>query len=221
MNIPDVDQFKNLLLLNLPEDYEPLLNNSKLVFKDTGKYSYYVNKETSEWGKLGLTLNIHANKEIIKKWRSKISNVFIKKINKPFISNCYVISNIETIVDFDNRFSFSDEINDRIKAISNRSASFNNMSTEEKLEELNNLIESILKSGSKYTTIDENNYFGLLSNKEIKSFRDKTQCFRHASDDEINKRNNLTNEDKNFLIFYGEMVIKSISIYYDDKRYTD
>lgn len=104
-----------------------------------------------------------------------------------------------------------DSINQKFVEISNRQASFNNMSTDEKLSEIANLIESLLKKKGKFLTPDYSTIcFDYISNDIVKSYRKKMHCFRHAADDAIAERNNYSEEQKSFFVDYGLTIVKVI-----------
>ena len=104
-------------------------------------------------------------------------------------------------------------INQKFMEISNRQASFNNMTTDEKLAEIANLIENMLKKNGKFITLD---YASLCSeyitNDMVTSFRKKMHCFRHATDEALEERRLYTEEQKNFFIDYGLTIIKVIYV---------
>lgn len=88
-----------------------------------------------------------------------------------------------------NHIDIDNNINNKFIAISNRQASFNNMSTDEKLSEIANLIEYLLKKDGKFITLDYSVIcFEYISSEIVTSFRKKMQCFRHASDEAISER---------------------------------
>lgn len=79
--------------------------------------------------------------------------------------------------------------NELIKSISTRSADFNDMTADEKLEALNNAIENLIFVDEKTAFIDESEFFGLATNDQIKKYRKTTQPFRHAKKQMLEKRN--------------------------------
>ncbi|WP_242825066.1 hypothetical protein [Acetobacterium woodii] len=100
-------------------------------------------------------------------------------------------------------------INQKFVEISNRQASFNNMSTDEKLAEIANLIENLLKKNGKFITPDYPMVcFDYISNDKVTSYRKKMQCFRHATNEAIAERKTYTEEQKNFLVDYGLTIVK-------------
>lgn len=102
-------------------------------------------------------------------------------------------------------------INQKFVEISNRQASFNNMSTDEKLAEIANLIENLLKKNGKFITPDYHSIcFDYISNDIVTSYRKKMHCFRHATDKAIAERNCYSEEQKSFFVDYGLTIIKVI-----------
>ena len=104
-----------------------------------------------------------------------------------------------------------DSINQKFVEISNRQATFSNMSIDEKLAEIANLIESLLKKNGKFLTLDYSEIcFGYMSNDLVTSYRKKMHCFRHATDDAIAERKTYTEEQKSFFVDYGLTIVKVI-----------
>ena len=95
--------------------------------------------------------------------------------------------------------------------ISNRQASFNNMSTDEKLAEIANLIENLLKKNGKFITPDYAKIcFDYISDDIVTSYRKKMHCFRHATDEAIAERKSYSEDQKNFFVDYGLTIVKII-----------
>ncbi|MBK5261087.1 MAG: hypothetical protein JJE17_00765 [Peptostreptococcaceae bacterium] len=104
-----------------------------------------------------------------------------------------------------------DSIDQKFVEISNRQASFINMGTDEKLAEIANLIENLLKKNGTFITPDYPNIcFDYISNDIVKSYRKKMQCFRHGANEAIAERISYTEEQKNFFIDYGLTIVKVI-----------
>ncbi|MGL4548378.1 hypothetical protein [Eubacterium aggregans] len=102
-------------------------------------------------------------------------------------------------------------IDQKFIEISNRQASFNKMSTDEKLAEIANLIENLLKKNGKFITLDYPKIcFDYISNEIVTRYRKKMHCFRHATDEAIEKRNSYSEEQKNFFVDYGLTIVKVI-----------
>ena len=95
--------------------------------------------------------------------------------------------------------------------ISNRHASFKNMSTDEKLAEIANLIENLLKKSGKFVALDYSMIcFDFISNDTVTRYRKKMQCFRHSTEDAISERKSFSEEQKSFLVDYGLTIVKAI-----------
>lgn len=102
-------------------------------------------------------------------------------------------------------------IDQKFIEISNRKASFNNMSTDEKLSEIANLIENMLKKNGNYITPNYSSIcFDYISNETVTSYRNKMQCFRHATSEAIKERKSYSEEQKNFFVDFGLTIIKVI-----------
>lgn len=102
-------------------------------------------------------------------------------------------------------------INQKFIEISNRQASFNNMSIDEKLAEIANLIENLLKKNGKFVMPDYSRIcLDYISNDIVTSYRKKMHCFRHATDEAIAERNSYSKEQKNFFVDYGLTIVKVI-----------
>lgn len=111
----------------------------------------------------------------------------------------------------------SDWINKKLVEISTRNASFYEMSTDEKLTEIINLLENLLKIGNEYRVLDYPTVFlGFIDNETIKTYRSKLQCFRHAKQGSLDERKTFTEAQKNFMIDYGITILNSLVNLIDD-----
>ncbi len=103
------------------------------------------------------------------------------------------------------------DIEAKFKEISNRQASFEDMSTDEKLAEIANLIEYLLKKDGKFLLLDYSQIcFAYINDDMIKTYRHQLQCFRHSSPEAIIERSTFTEEQKIFLIDFGLSMLKVI-----------
>lgn len=117
--------------------------------------------------------------------------------------------------------NLNESIEQKFREISTRGASFNNMSLDEKLSEISNLIENLLKVDAKFIKHDFTEIaFDYLSDDSIKKYRKQIQCFRHASNESIAERSSFTKEQKMFLIDYGILALKSINEITKQKLHT-
>lgn len=98
-----------------------------------------------------------------------------------------------------NHIGIDNSIDQKFIEISNRQAFFNNMSTDEKLSEISNLIENMLKKNGSFITPDYSSIcFDYISNETFTSYRKKMHCFRHATNEAITERNSYSEEQKSF-----------------------
>lgn len=110
-----------------------------------------------------------------------------------------------------NHIGIDNSIYQKFIEISNRQASFNNMSTDEKLSEIANLIENMLKKNGHFIKQDYSLIcFDYISDETVTSYRKKMQCFRHASSEAIAERSSYSEEQKNFFVDLGLTIIKVI-----------
>lgn len=110
-----------------------------------------------------------------------------------------------------NHIAINDSINKRFEEISNRRASFINMSTDEKLAEIANLIESFLKKEGKFIKLDYLEVcFDFITDTDVKNYRKTMQCFRHATEEALLERRSFTKEQKKFFINYGLIILDTI-----------
>ena len=104
-----------------------------------------------------------------------------------------------------------ESIDQKFIEISNRNSSFNNMSLDEKLAEIANFTENMLKKNGQFIELDYSTIcFDHISNDEVKNIRKRLHCFRHSSDDAIKERESYSDEQKNFMVDYGLTILKVI-----------
>ncbi len=96
----------------------------------------------------------------------------------------------------------SNELNKKFQEISTRNARFEEMSTDEKLEEIVSLIENMLNNNWKWLEIDPDFTLWILTNEDVKEYRKILQIFRHDKQSDINERAIYTENQKEFLIQY-------------------
>ena len=101
------------------------------------------------------------------------------------------------------------DIEDKIKLVSTRGAEFDEMSVEEKLQNLNNLIENLLKptSAGKYLALNYDEiFYGFITEEDVKKFRKRTQVFRHATEDSLKERDSIPAPEKKYLSEMGVFI---------------
>lgn len=103
-----------------------------------------------------------------------------------------------------------EELEKKFKLISTRNATFYAMTADEKLEAIVNLIENLLKKDNKYLKLNYSELCGeFLSDECVKSYREKLQCFRHSAEQSLEERNAFSDEQKDFFIDYGVVIVKA------------
>lgn len=129
--------------------------------------------------------------------------------NIPFTKRSLFVANL-TFELGPNNIEIPDTIDKRFRKISNRNAEFKNMSTDEKLAEIVNLIENLLKKDGKFFSVDYSPVcFEHINEPTIKTYKNKIQCFRHASPESMAEREEFSSEQKSFLVDYGLIIIKA------------
>lgn len=104
-----------------------------------------------------------------------------------------------------------DVINQKFIEISNRNASFDNMSIDEQLAEIANLIEYMLKRNGGFVSLNYSSVcFDYLDEADITSYRKKMHCFRHSTAEAIAERKTYSDEQKSFFVDYGLTIVKVI-----------
>lgn len=104
-----------------------------------------------------------------------------------------------------------DFINNKFIEISNRQASFTDMSIDEKLAEIVNVIENLIKKDGKINSLDYSKVCcGFITDDVVRDYRKKMQCFRHGSDEAMRERKTYSVEQKNFFVDYGLTIVKAI-----------
>ena len=87
---------------------------------------------------------------------------------------------------------------------------------------LKNLIESLLKKNGKFLSLDYSTIcFDYIDDNMIADYRKKLHCFRHATTEAITERNSYSEQQKNFLVDYGLIIIKAINILVEKNENTD
>lgn len=182
------------------------------IYSDQGYEEY-----TSKANKLRQILN-NENSHIVAKLVLDLLDYcenYKLKLNKLTEYDRKIIKEIKDIclkhVDDYYRIKMPDDLNKKIELISTRNATFEQMPADEKIKELGNLIEFMLKGKNGFASIDYSFSSDLINERSVIEFRRKIQCFRHSSEESINERNSFTMEQKSFLIEYG--ILLNVYIY--------
>lgn len=141
---------------------------------------------------------------------------FLQKRNNysdkiPWSDRRELLDNIE--ISSDKKFqSIPDPIEKKIRIISTRAADFDSMTIEERLVLLSGLIENLLKKNEKHISLDYDKiFFGYLSEDDVVNFRKTIHCFRHGTDEMLQKRKAIGLQEKELLSDIG--VFMAIHIY--------
>lgn len=104
-----------------------------------------------------------------------------------------------------------EEVDELIQKISTRNARFNNMALDEKLKEIGNLIEYLLKDNGKFIKLNYNDIsVGFVDDGDVRELRKKVQCFRHSSKESIIERGKYTEQQKLFMVEFGIIICNLI-----------
>lgn len=107
--------------------------------------------------------------------------------------------------------AIGEALSQKIQLISAGNSRFEEMEDDEKLREIANLIENLLKENGKFIQPDYSKVMlGLVDGDTVRSLRNKLQCFRHSSKESLEERARLTDGQKRFLIDFGVTVCKAI-----------
>lgn len=112
----------------------------------------------------------------------------------------------------------SSEIDTLFIKISTRSASFMEMADDEKLKEISNVVEYILKNDGKFIDIDFSDCFDILNKDKIISYRKKLNCYRHSSKEALLERKSYNKFQKDMLIRYGIFVVETVYKLFNSKN---
>lgn len=118
---------------------------------------------------------------------------------------------IESLTFEKKSYKVDDDVNLIIQEISTRSARFEEMAQDEKLKEICNAIEFLLKKNGKYIKVDYSDCLSLMDDNRIKKYKDILNCFRHSSKESIEERNSYSDFQKNLLVRYGIFIIEVLN----------
>lgn len=131
--------------------------------------------------------------------------------------NAY-IDELHIIKKYNNEITLLEDIDTLIEKVSTRNASFNEMTCDEKLENIRNVFENIGKKDGKYIKIPfEQLSSGYINSNDVKKYAEELQCFRHGETDLLDKRSKYTIIEKDFLIDYGKLILNISSRYLNKK----
>lgn len=209
-----IEKFKSLCQ---PRNNYSNLDNTKfiLICYYLMKNNYYIKQfplylektiKSQDFDKLGYFAYDVVRNYLFKQGKQDIKGRITWQVRKDLINELEFIKTKEV-------YNVDKSIDSMIRKISPRNASFNDMPIDEKLSTICNLIELLLKgSNNKFETINYEDFaFNFIDNEDIKKYRKKIQCFRHASLNSLEERKQFSNEQKEFLVDYGYLICKHIN----------
>lgn len=85
------------------------------------------------------------------------------------------------------------------------------MAIDEKLKEIGNVIEFLLKGDKKFISLDYDTISsGFISEEDVIKLRKKVQCFRHSSKSSIDERGIYIEKQKQFMVEFGLIICNMI-----------
>ncbi|WP_054656483.1 hypothetical protein [Secundilactobacillus silagei] len=175
------EAFVQNLKINNP-DLNDLVSKTEFHFKDSGKFAYYCDGMNHAWNQKGLIVIIETTQTTIQKWKNmwKNSSQYLKSVftDALDVESMYDVVDLNFKIVSDNEaLELSDDLLDMINEISTRDALFTSRTVDEKLELLNDTIERMLKKGKKFAKINDDDYFHLLTNENIKKIQKTNATF--------------------------------------------
>lgn len=183
------------------------------IYKDEGYEEYF-----SKANKLRQIFNTEPNFKVVKLINALLNYYEDYKMKDGEILTEYEIKKINDIkkdiegleADGENVVIY-EEVDELIQKISTRNARFNNMALDEKLKEIGNLIEYLLKENGKFIKLNYNDIsVGFVDDGDVRELRNKVQCFRHSSKESIIERGNYTEQQKLFMVEFGIIICNLI-----------
>lgn len=140
----------------------------------------------------------------------KLKNNTLTEYDKKKISE--IKKDIEALKkEEDENISPVEELDELIQKISTRNAQFAEMAIDEKLKEIGNVIEFLLKRDKKFISLDYDTISsGFISEEDVIRLRKKVQCFRHSSKNSIDERGIYTEKQKQFMVEFGLIICNMI-----------
>lgn len=144
------------------------------------------------------------------------NRAFELKLNEgntiPFAVRRQIVANF-TFKKKANSIAAGEGLEERFRKISTGDARFDELSVDEKLEAIANLIENMLKVDGSFASPDYPAVtLGFVGDSDVRGLRNKLQCFRHSHVRSLAEREQITSEQKAFLVDYGITVCKAIHV---------
>ena len=128
-------------------------------------------------------------------------------------------SNSLNFIKKNNEIPYSTNMQDIFKLVSSANKEFKDMTIDEKLEQIRNVFSYIGKTeNGKYININIDEISkGYVTKNQLMNYQNELQCFRHGEKEMITKRREYTEQQKQFLIDYGLMLINATERYLNEK----
>ena len=102
-----------------------------------------------------------------------------------------------------------EDLQDIIRKISLRDATWEQQTDNEKLRTIADVIENLLKlPDGKFLSLDETDFYGMLTNDQLRNFRKQLQVFRHSHEQALESRDiEFDDAKKKFLVHLGIVIL--------------
>lgn len=115
------------------------------------------------------------------------------------------------VIKKDEIITVEEKVDDLIKMISTRSAKFEHMSIDEKLENIKNAYENLINRFGGFEKIDYNKIFmGFIEEDNLTIYSKKLQAFRHAHANALAERVVYAEQEKKYIIEFGVIVLNRL-----------
>jgi len=115
------------------------------------------------------------------------------------------------IVKIATKISIKPKIEKLITDISTRGADFTAMAIDEKLENIRNAYEYLIFQKGGFDKVDYPSVFmDLIDEFNLKEYSKKLHCFRHGNPDAVKERTKYTDEEKQYMIEFGIIVLNKL-----------
>lgn len=107
-----------------------------------------------------------------------------------------------------------------LESISTNSTAFSRKTNDEKLADLCNAIENLLKpsQNSPWIQVDSHFFLEIVDDETIRAYRKLLQPFRHSTKDHLAARKAMSEQTKAFLVDYGIVLVKHIKVWLSQRN---
>jgi len=116
-----------------------------------------------------------------------------------------------TIIKKESIITIEEKVDELIKNISTRSAKFEHMAIDEKLENIRNAYDHLVKLYGGFDKIDYLNVFmSFIEESNLKDFSKRLHAFRHGDGAALLERTVYTDQEKKYMIEFGVIVLNRL-----------